>query len=225
MVIQRAIKANPLKIKAILDMKAPTNINEVQRLTGRIVIREDEGKQIPIYYVSKVLNGEERRYTPIEIMVLALVVIARRLCLYFLSHPIRIKMNLPFKQTLGKPNTSGRLVKWAVELSEYDIPYLPQTTIKAQALADFASEMAGISLQDTSDTEKWLLHVDGSSIAQGSGGGAVITFPQGKDLEFTVKFGFKASNNEVEYEGLVIGMRMVHEAGATHLITYSDSHW
>ncbi|KAL0405248.1 UNVERIFIED_CONTAM: hypothetical protein Slati_3838700 [Sesamum latifolium] len=36
MVTQRGIKANPLKIKAILDMKAPTNVNEVQRLTGRI---------------------------------------------------------------------------------------------------------------------------------------------------------------------------------------------
>ncbi|KAL0445891.1 UNVERIFIED_CONTAM: hypothetical protein Slati_1717000 [Sesamum latifolium] len=36
MITQRGIEANPLKIKAILDMKAPTNVNEVQRLTGRI---------------------------------------------------------------------------------------------------------------------------------------------------------------------------------------------
>ncbi|KAL0286724.1 UNVERIFIED_CONTAM: hypothetical protein Sradi_7141500 [Sesamum radiatum] len=35
MVTQRGIEANPAKIKAILDMKAPSNINEVQRLTGR----------------------------------------------------------------------------------------------------------------------------------------------------------------------------------------------
>ncbi|KAL0440520.1 UNVERIFIED_CONTAM: hypothetical protein Slati_2535000 [Sesamum latifolium] len=94
MVTQRGIEANPLKIKAILDMKAPTNIHEVQRLIGRIdalsrfisraeekslpffkgdtlyihlsatpqaissvLIREEEEKQMPIYYVSKVLNG------------------------------------------------------------------------------------------------------------------------------------------------------------------------
>ncbi|KAL0402098.1 UNVERIFIED_CONTAM: hypothetical protein Slati_4239700 [Sesamum latifolium] len=37
-VIQRGIEANPLKIKAILDMKAPTCANEVQRLTGRIAV-------------------------------------------------------------------------------------------------------------------------------------------------------------------------------------------
>ncbi|KAL0433973.1 UNVERIFIED_CONTAM: putative enzymatic polyprotein [Sesamum latifolium] len=36
MVTQRGIEVNPFKIKAILDMKAPSCINEVQRLTGRI---------------------------------------------------------------------------------------------------------------------------------------------------------------------------------------------
>ncbi|KAL0317338.1 UNVERIFIED_CONTAM: hypothetical protein Sangu_2148100, partial [Sesamum angustifolium] len=71
--------------------------------------------------------------------------------------------------------------------------------------------------------EKWLLHVDGSSTTQGNGVGVVITSPYGEDLEFVVKFGFKASNNEAEYEALVIGMRMTHEVVARHLVAYSDS--
>ncbi|KAL0402099.1 UNVERIFIED_CONTAM: hypothetical protein Slati_4239800 [Sesamum latifolium] len=111
----------------------------------------------------------------------------------------------------------------AVELSEYDISYLPKTTIKAQALADFVSKLAGISVEDTSKDQKWLLHVDGSSTIQGSGAGIIITSPQGEDLEFAIKFGLKASNNEAEYEALVIGMSMAHEAGARHLLAYSDS--
>ncbi|KAL0427953.1 UNVERIFIED_CONTAM: hypothetical protein Slati_2970100 [Sesamum latifolium] len=251
MVTQRGIEANPLKIKAIIDMKAPTCLNEAQKLTGRIaalsrftfksaekslpffktlrkektfewstpcqlafqelkaylarlpllvkpspgealylylsaapqavssvLIREEDGKQLPIYYVSKVLNGAEGRYTPIEKMTLALVVTARRLRPYFLSHPIGVKTNTPLKQTLGKPDTSGRLVKWAVELSEYDISYLPRTTIKAQALTDFVSEMTEITIKEASQDQKWLLHVDGSSTAQGSGAGIVITTPK-----------------------------------------------
>ncbi|KAK4402861.1 hypothetical protein Sango_1026800 [Sesamum angolense] len=74
-----------------------------------------------------------------------------------------VKMNMPLKQTLEKLDTYGRLVKWAVELSEYDILYMSRTTMKAQALADFVSEMAGTPMEDTSKVEKWLLHVDRSS--------------------------------------------------------------
>ncbi|KAL0445278.1 UNVERIFIED_CONTAM: hypothetical protein Slati_2250500 [Sesamum latifolium] len=149
-------------------------------------------------------------------MALVLVTTTRRLFPYFLSHAIGVKTNTLLKQTLEKSDTSGRLVKWDIELSEYDISYVPRTTIKAQALADFISEMAGMSMEDTPSDQVWLLHVDGSSTTQGSGAGVVITSPQGEDLEFAVKFGFKASNNETEYEALVIGIRMEHEAGARH---------
>lgn len=41
------------------------------------------------------------------------------------------------RQMLHKPEASGRLVNWSVELSEFDINYQPRTTIKDQALADF----------------------------------------------------------------------------------------
>ncbi|KAL0409605.1 UNVERIFIED_CONTAM: hypothetical protein Sradi_1894900 [Sesamum radiatum] len=131
-------------------------------------------------------------------MVLSLVITARRLRPYFLSHPIGVKTNIPLKQTLGKPDTSGRLVKWAVELSEYDISYMPRTTIKAQTLADFVSEMTEMTIKDASQDQRCLLHVDYSFTTQGSGAGIIITTPQGEDLEFAIKFGFKASNNEAE---------------------------
>ncbi|KAL0445233.1 UNVERIFIED_CONTAM: hypothetical protein Slati_2246000 [Sesamum latifolium] len=88
MFTQRGIEANPSKIKAILDMKAPSNVNEV---------REEEGKHMPIYYVSKVLNGAEGRYNPIEKMALALVITSRKLRPYFRTHPVGVKTNMPLK--------------------------------------------------------------------------------------------------------------------------------
>ncbi|KAL0361979.1 UNVERIFIED_CONTAM: hypothetical protein Sradi_3882400 [Sesamum radiatum] len=187
-----------------------------------VLIREEEVK-LPIYYMSKVLKWSKGRYTPIEKMALALVVTARRLRPYFLSHPVGVKTNIPLKQTLGKPDTLGRLVKWPIEMSEYDISYLPRTAIKAQALAEFISEITEMTIKDASQDQAWLLHVDSSSTAQGSGAGIVITTPEGEDLEFAIKFSFKASNNEAEYEALVVGMRMAHETGARHLLPYSDS--
>ncbi|KAL0309356.1 UNVERIFIED_CONTAM: hypothetical protein Sradi_5877900 [Sesamum radiatum] len=56
MVTQRGIEANSLKIKAILDMKAPTNVNEVQRLTGKIAalscfISKATEKSLPCFKV------------------------------------------------------------------------------------------------------------------------------------------------------------------------------
>ncbi|KAL0378312.1 UNVERIFIED_CONTAM: hypothetical protein Sradi_3136700 [Sesamum radiatum] len=124
---------------------------------------------------------------------------------------------------LGKPITSGRLIKWAIELSEYDISYLPRTTIKAQVLADFVSEMIGTTQEEVSEARPWLLHVDSSSTAQGSGAGIVLTTPQGDDMEFALKFEFKASNNKVEYKALVLGIRMAQDAWASHLLAYSNS--
>ncbi|KAL0315002.1 UNVERIFIED_CONTAM: hypothetical protein Scaly_2899500 [Sesamum calycinum] len=45
------------------------------------------------------------------------------------------------KWVLAEPNISGRMVKWAVELSEYGIEYHPRPAIKAQASVDFVVEI------------------------------------------------------------------------------------
>ena len=41
---------------------------------------------------------------------------------------------------MNKLDAAGRLIQWAVELSEFDIEYRPRQAIKAQALADFIDE-------------------------------------------------------------------------------------
>ncbi|KAL0340348.1 UNVERIFIED_CONTAM: hypothetical protein Sradi_4551600 [Sesamum radiatum] len=163
-----------------------------------VLVREEDGDQTPIYYVSEVLNGAECRYPSIEKMVLVFVITARKLRPYFLSYPIEVRTNTPLKQVLGKPEASRRLIKWTIELSEYDISYLPRTTTKDQALADFVSEVTGITQEEVPEERPLLLHVDGSSTAQGSGMGVVITSPQGEDMKFAIKFDFKVSNNEAE---------------------------
>ncbi|KAL0405188.1 UNVERIFIED_CONTAM: hypothetical protein Slati_3832700 [Sesamum latifolium] len=156
-------------------------------------------------------------------MALALVITARKLCTYFLSYPVGVRTNTLLKQVLGKLKASGRLVKRTIVLSEYDISYLPRMTIKAQALADFIFEITGMPQEEASEERPWLLHVDGSSITQGNGAGIAITTLQGDDMEFAIKFNFKASNNEAGYEALVLGMRIAQDAGALHLLAYSDS--
>ena len=75
-----------------------------------------------------------------EKLVLALVTTARRLRPYFQAHTIEIPTEHPMKQILHKLETFGRLLKWAIELNEFDIRYKPRTAIKGQVLADFIME-------------------------------------------------------------------------------------
>ncbi|CAA0836871.1 Unknown protein, partial [Striga hermonthica] len=128
-----------------------------------VLLREEGGVQRPIYYTSRVLQGAETRYSEIEKAALTLVITARKLRPYFLNHVVVVRTNFQLGETLGRPTVSGRLVKWAVELSEYSIKYEPRRVIKAQALADFIQEGT------KGDEKKWVIHVDGSSAAKGSG--------------------------------------------------------
>lgn len=73
-------------------------------------------------------------------MSLALVVAVRKLQLYFHTHPIIVMTDQPIKQVMRKPEALGRIVRWAIELSEFDIRFKPRGTIKAQALMDFIIE-------------------------------------------------------------------------------------
>ncbi|KAK4382790.1 hypothetical protein Sango_2838200 [Sesamum angolense] len=146
-------------------------------------------------------------------MAPALVIIARRLRHYFLSHPIGVKTDMPLKQTLEKLDTSRRLVKCPVELSEYDISYLLRTTIKSQSLADFVSEMAGTLTEDASKVEKRLLHVDGFHNSR-QWCKHSHHFALWKRFRIVVvKSRLKASKDEAEHEALVIDMRMAHDLG------------
>ena len=87
-----------------------------------------------------------------EKLILALVTAAQKLCPYFQAHTIKVLIEYPMKQVLHKPETSGRLMKWAIELSEFDIRYKPKTAIKGQILADFVIEF--ISVEPTEKAQK-----------------------------------------------------------------------
>ncbi|XP_057803500.1 uncharacterized protein LOC131018810 [Salvia miltiorrhiza] len=121
-----------------------------------VLIREEGNHQRPIYFISKIIQGPELNYSEIEKAALAVMVTARKLRPYFLSHRVVVRTALPFRQVLGRPNLSGMMVKWAVELGEYDVEYEPRTAIKVQALADFIQETTHRPVQ-----EFWITFVDG----------------------------------------------------------------
>ena len=136
------------------------------------------------------------------------MVVARKLRPYFQAFPVSVITNQPLRQTLHKPDASGRLVKWAIELSEFDIDYKPRAVIKAQAMADFMAEFAEPEVcydqLDTAttnnETRVWQVYVDGSSEEQGSGAEIVLKGPKGEKISYAVKLEFTATNNQAEYK-------------------------
>ncbi|XP_024157071.1 uncharacterized protein LOC112164937 [Rosa chinensis] len=244
----RGIEANPEKVQAILDMVSPTYRNEVQSLTAwtaeheaaflglkaylsevpllykpvpgemlyiylaasstavsSVLIRKDSDCEYPVYYAGKGYTGAESRYLDIEKMALALL----------------------------KLETSGRLIKWAIKLGEFDIKYQPRTAIKGQAAADFISESIPSHnpplespeplAPDPPPPSTWRLYVDGASNKKTSGAGILLISPDDQVYKYALNFAFKASNNAAEYEALTAGLQIARELGVQHLSIFSDS--
>ncbi|RDX62562.1 Pro-Pol polyprotein, partial [Mucuna pruriens] len=123
------------------------------------------------------------------------------------------------------------MVAWSVQLSEFDISFERRGPIKAQALADFITELTveqrrpveKLAIERREVNEEWYLSVDGSSNQAGSGAGVILEGPNGVLVEQSLHFNFKASNNQAEYEALLAGMKLALEIEAKKLIAKSDS--
>ncbi|XP_062109404.1 uncharacterized protein LOC133820020 [Humulus lupulus] len=200
------------------------------------LVKGEKKHQRPVYYISKRLVDAENRYPEIEKLAYALVVASRKLRTYFHVHAIEVLTNSPLRQVLHKPDTSGRLVKWSIELSQFDIVYTPRASINGQVLADFIVEFTSqpnggrseeegqsVAEEETRSFEGWSLHVDGASNEGGSRAGIVMTGPKGLRMYCAIQFRFEASNNEAEYEALLAGLRLAQGLKVTHLHIFSDS--
>lgn len=108
----------------------------------------------------------ETRYTQLEKLTLALVIVAHKLRSYFQCHLIIMLTMYPLKSILHKFEFSDQLTKWALELSEYDIAFQPRTALKSNVLANFIANFTpNMTLQDNKEllnltkcsTSKWTL--------------------------------------------------------------------
>ncbi|GAV62408.1 rve domain-containing protein/RVT_3 domain-containing protein, partial [Cephalotus follicularis] len=146
---------------------------------------------------------------------------------YFQAHTIKVLTDKPLKQVLAKPDTSGRLIKWSVELGKYDVKFEARPAIKSQVLADFVGDNTPTKCieENPSESEKrmWRLSVDGSSCLTSSGEGLVLTSPDGWTLEYALRFKFKATNNEAEWEALIDGLTIAKHLEVQRIEASSDS--
>ncbi|KAM2633640.1 hypothetical protein EV1_024239 [Malus domestica] len=164
---------------------------------------------------------------------------ARKLRPYFQAHSIIVLTNHHLRQILQSPDTSRRMIKWAIALGEFDIFYQPKPVEKGQAVADFIADFTYhvdivstpkevVSLHSKAQKIEltalaWSLYVDGSSDQQGCGAGLVFMTHDKVAMEYALRFKFKASNNEAEYETLLAGLCLAEHLGVKRIDIFSDS--
>ena len=107
-----------------------------------VLIREENGLQRPVYYMSKLLHKAKIIYSPLEKAILAVVHASRKLPHYFQAHTVMVLTQLPLKSVLRTANYTGRIALWNTILEAFDIKYMPRTSIKGQVLADLVAEFA-----------------------------------------------------------------------------------
>lgn len=115
-----------------------------------VLVWDDAEVEKPVYSVRKVLKRAETRKQKIERLALAIMENSQKLRHYFQSHAIIFNTNYPNKKILKESDLTGRIVSWAVELSEYDIMFTGRSNIKSQVLEDFLIGFSSPSVEELS---------------------------------------------------------------------------
>jgi ribonuclease HI len=198
-----------------------------------VLVRETHEGQKPVFFLSKTMDETESRYLPLEKAALALIQAAKKLPHYFQANTVTVLTDLPLKTLMHSSDFSGQVTRWGVHLGSLGVEYKPRTSIKGQVLADFVAEFQGkggnseptctSSPYADEGSLGWKLFVNGASNMKGAGAGAVLVSSEGLILEQAVGLGFLASNNEAEYEALLMGLRSAIRLGADRLQVFCDS--
>ncbi|XP_050907897.1 uncharacterized protein LOC127121453, partial [Lathyrus oleraceus] len=219
---------------------------------GCVLGQQDESgkKEFAIYYLSKKFTDCESRYSMLEKTCCALAWAAKRLRQYMINHTTWLISRMdPIKYIFEKPALTGRIARWQMLLSEYDIEYRAQKAIKGSILADHLAhqpiedhqpvqydfpdeEILYLKMKDCDEPtldegpepgSRWTMVFDGAVNQYGNGIGAVIITPQGSHIPFTARLTFKCTNNMAEYEACIMGLEECIDLRIKYLDVYGDS--
>jgi len=189
---------------------------------GSALIQEFEGKQRVIYYLSRRLVDAETRFSAFEKLCLCLYFSCIKLRDYLLSAKCTvICKDDVVRYMLSMTIMSGRIGKWILALSEFDLHYESAKAVKGQIMADFVTRHCG--MVNTLEIVPWTLFFDGPTCDQVAGIGIVLISPRGKKYEFSLPIVATSTNNHAEYQALVKGLELLKEVHVDAVEIFGDS--
>ncbi|XP_061999025.1 uncharacterized protein LOC133716331 [Rosa rugosa] len=186
-------------------------ISAAEASIGSLLAQDDEeGVEHAIFYLSRTLTDCETRYTPMEKLCLTLYFLACKLRHYMLSFTTCIIAQTDLvKYILSPPILRGCIGKWVLALSEFSLQYVPQKAVKGQAIADFLVHHPMLDVPTVKELE----------IAT-----ADITRPDlARIPEYAIWYQATCTNNQAEYEALIIGLEVLLELGVRDVQIRGDS--
>lgn len=122
-----------LRVKDVLSsshtMVSPTKglpltlyLTSTNKSIGVLLAQEVEGTEKPVYYLNRSLQGAELNYSPIERHCFAHIFAMQKLRHYFLAHSLHmVTKSNPLRYLISRLVLSGRIARWLLQLSEFDI--------------------------------------------------------------------------------------------------------
>jgi ribonuclease HI len=130
----------------------------------------------------------------------------------------------PLGEIIRNCDTNDHIVKWSVELGEFEIEFCPSQAIKSQILADFVSEWTEIQTPPPKERpEQWIMYFDDALNLEGAGVGVLLISPLGEQLKYVLHIHYKASKNGAEYEALIHRLQIAVSLGIKRLLAFGDS--
>jgi ribonuclease HI len=150
---------------------------------------------------------------------------SRMLRHYFQAYHIIVPSSKPLKDIMRNREATGRVGKWVAELNEFTIDYVHRSSIQSQALADFIADWTPGTQDEEriNDAEAWTVFCDGSWGTFGAGVAAVLVAPSKLRTCYAIRLDFSCTNNIVEYEALLLGLRKLKAMGIRRVILRTDS--
>ena len=180
------------------------------------------------------------RYVVIECFCLVLVQATMRLRHYITEYSMHLISHLDLLRYLfDRPTLASRPMRWLVFLTEFDLQYVSQKSIKGSVVADHLASLPTIESRPVDDDfpneefvtmtrlSGWCMYFDGATNHSRYGISVLLVSPQGDHIPIFVRLTFfyyhPTTNNIVEYEACILSLETTLELGITQMDVLGDS--